>query len=194
MTAAEFLRRTEENPNWCSEITEPTEVIKFVAVGGSEISSLSPLLIFSGRDKIGSVARFIGCRKLKIAEGTFHGFVDFYSAGIEEIGNLKITQPNKYGEAAYFKNCPNLKIAQGKYPGAVDFNGSNVLIAQNLEIQQSNKDGRAADFTECYELTKIRGKFNGKVCGEEPTISEYHQYVAAKQAARVQRQEATLEI
>jgi hypothetical protein len=53
-----------------------------------------------------SAASFYLCKSLKIAEGTFPGFVDFSESGIEKIGKLIITQPNDRGESLCVKGSP----------------------------------------------------------------------------------------
>lgn len=194
ITAKEFQDRTEKDPNWCSTITESTEVIDFLDLYDSKIQSLSSLLIFSGRNEEGNVANFIDCKDLNFAEGTFHGYVSFNQSGISRTRNLTITQPNNEGRAASFWLCKNLSIAEGIYPGYVNYYATGIKEIKDLEVTQPNKQGLAINFKGCPHLKKIRGKFKGSVNGEEEVIMEYHQYLASKKAQKKKSQEPTLEL
>lgn len=194
MTASEFRQLTEENPNWCSKITEPIEVIEYLNMNGSNIEALSPLLIFSEKHGNEGVASFQRCPNLKIAEGTFHGFVTFNKSGIEEIGDLKITQPNDYGRAAYFYSCSRLKIARGTYPGFVSFSHSGIEKSTDLVVTKPDMDGDAAYFDDCPNLKRIRGEFNGKLTGEVELIEEYYQYLDIREIQKQMAKEPILEL
>lgn len=163
LTAEEFIKRTLENPNWCSEITEPTEITEYLKLEDSEITTLSPLLIFVGRNKLGDTASFKGCKQLKIAEGTFHGYVGFSASGIEEIGDLKVIQPDEDGHAASFWKCKNLKIAQGTFPGHVNFEHAGIEEIGNLKVTQTTTQGDAARFRQCRNLKIATGTYPGYI-------------------------------
>lgn len=161
ITAKEFKKRTKIDPNWCSKITEPTEVIDYAVLSYSKIESLSPLLTFHGNN--GDATLLDGCKNLKVAEGTFHGCVDFSNSGIQKIGNLVIKHPNLNHIAARFSDCKSLKLATGTYPGVVTFENSGVEEIRDLHITQVNRSGTAASFHECYSLKIAEGDFPGFV-------------------------------
>jgi hypothetical protein len=56
----------------------------------------------------GTAADFDGCKKLKVAEGSFPGAVGFNESGIERIGDLLIAKPNLFGRSARFECCNDL--------------------------------------------------------------------------------------
>ena len=56
-------------------------------------------------DHDGDAACFDYCPNLKIAEGTFPGYVDFSNSGIKKTGELTITKPNDEGFKADFTGC-----------------------------------------------------------------------------------------
>ena len=194
ITSDEFIERTLDDPTWCSKLSEPTEVIEPIVMYEFPITALSPLLTFTGKDRNGDVASFTDCPKLIIAEGIFHGQVDFTSAGIEKIGDLKITQTNKSGQAACFRWCKYLEIAEGNYPGFVDFEGTGIKETKNLSVTGKNVAGYAVTFTDCCNLTKIRGSFLGEIGGKEPLLKEYHQYMATKKTLRAKAQEPIIQL
>ena len=163
ITAKEFNRRTLEDPNWCAQITQPTEVTGFVSFTRYEITSLSPLLTFSGKDELGRAADFRWVTGLKIAEGTFHGHADFLGSRIEEIGDLKVLGSSVLGHAASFSSCKWLKIARGGYYGAVSFQGSGIEEIGDLQIFGTTQKGVAALFTDCEKLEIGRGTYPGGV-------------------------------
>jgi hypothetical protein len=91
ISVEEFKESVRKDPAWASRITEQTKITgPSFNLGKSEITHLSPLLHFatkSGKRGHEGVT-FYGCKKLKVAEGTFNTFVDFSNSGIEKIGNL----------------------------------------------------------------------------------------------------------
>ena len=87
-----------------------------------------------------------------MAEGTYPGFVEFGRAGIERIGKLTITKPDREGNAAGFFGCRNLKVAEGTFPGYVDFSNSNIKKIGKLEITVPIKGREKANFTGCHDL------------------------------------------
>lgn len=194
ITAEEFYLRTEINANWCAEITEPIEVPEFLNYPGKEITALSPLITFSGRDENGDVAVFRDCENLKVAEGTFHGYVSFSKSGIEEIGDLVIVKTDKNGNACSFMGCERLKIAQGTYPGLVTFSESGIQQTKNLKVLNHNSEGVAIYLEKCWGLDRIRGQFNGKVVADDFLLEEYKQYLQQKKASKFKDKETTLEI
>jgi hypothetical protein len=56
-------------------------------------------------DEEGNAASFFGCPNLKVAEGSFPGYVNFSRSGIKKLGNLEITAPNKDKKKANFTGC-----------------------------------------------------------------------------------------
>jgi hypothetical protein len=86
---------------------------------------------------------------LKVAEGTFAGFVNFSESSIQKIGDLRITAPDQEGFAAYFNKCLNLKIAEGTFPGLVNFDGAGIKKVGNLKITKANDQGYKANFIDC---------------------------------------------
>jgi len=172
ITGEQFQQAIQLDPAWASKLTEPVEITTYANLQGSNITHLSPLLTFSGRDKQEDAASFSGCKNLKIATGKFAGTIYFSESGIEKIQNLEVTQPNKDGWAAHFYECQNLKVATGKFAGCVYFSRSGIAKIQNLEITQPNKDGEAASFNGCQNLKIATGKFPGWVSFSESGIEK----------------------
>ena len=85
ITWKEFTEFIEKDPSWCKNLKEEVEVTTFVKLSHSKITHLSPLLTFSGKDTIGIAAEFCNCPNLKVATGTFLGFVNFSSSGIKKL-------------------------------------------------------------------------------------------------------------
>jgi hypothetical protein len=141
ITAEQFQQDVELDPAWASKLTEPVEITEFCELIDSDITHLSPLLHFTGRNYWGDGASFWGCKSLKVAEGTFQGCVNFSESGIEKIGNLTITKPKNDGDAAYFFRCKSLKVAEGTFPGYVGFAESGIEKIGNLAITSPNNDG-----------------------------------------------------
>jgi hypothetical protein len=165
ITAKEFEKLVEENPAWATTLTEPVEIDGYCYLHQSPITHLSPLLHFagSGLDDDIDVAKFHKCRHLRVAEGTFHGCVNFESSSIEKIGKLTVTKPSCYGNAASFAKCTWLKVAEGTYPGYVDFDDAGIIEIGNLVITAPNENGISADFCHCFELKIARGTYTGLV-------------------------------
>ena len=149
MTARKFKDAINCNPAWALTLTEPVEITGYCNMDGSVISHLSPLLTFRGRNAKCDAASFSCCEHLKVAEGTFNGFVSFFESGVEKIGNLEITAPNKNGAAACFCRCNALTIAEGTFPGSVCFPESGIKRIGGLNITAPNKNGIKADFSGC---------------------------------------------
>jgi len=163
ITARKFKAAVKLDPAWASKLTGPVEITGYCNMEGSEISFLSPLLHFAGRNAKGDAASFSCCKNLKVAEGNFNGLVNFSDSGVEKIGNLEITAPNNRGAAACFGRCNALKIAEGTFAGSVCFNESGIKMIGELNITEPNKDGFAADFFECKTLKMAEGIFPGCV-------------------------------
>jgi len=163
ITAAEFKRAVEADPAWAGNLTEPVEIADYCDMYGSPITHLSPLLHFTGRDEGGDCANFAECNSLKVAEGTFSGWVGFSNSGIEEIGELSITEANNRGNAANFFNCKRLEVAEGTFPGHVEFSGSGIQKIGGLNIKAPDKYGFAAGFFGCKSLKMAEGTFPGYV-------------------------------
>lgn len=172
MTAAEFIQRTKANPNWCSTITEPTEVTEYLYRDGSNIESLSPLITFSGKNENGECADFGNCKNLRIAEGTFHGHVNFAASGVERIRNLTITETDSANQAASFWNCKNLKIAEGTFPGSVEFGKSGIEKIGELHITKPDEGGEAVSFQFCSALKIAERTYPGSADFRESGIEK----------------------
>jgi hypothetical protein len=114
ITAREFEETVAANPAWATTLTEAVEIRGHCQLYQSAITHLSPLLHFlgMGQDEM-DVATFYDCRRLKVAEGTFHGCVGFRECRIEKIGQLTVTRPGNTGDAASFTDCKRLKTAEG---------------------------------------------------------------------------------
>jgi hypothetical protein len=149
-----------ETPSVFEHWDTPREITEYVCCDFSEITHLSPYLIFSGKDSDGKVADFESCPNLKIATGNFKGRVDFRNSAIEKIENLNVGK-NKRGDSASFYMCP-LKIATGNFEGCVSFKCSGVEKIENLHAGE-NKYGRAAWFDLCEFLKTATGNFPGAV-------------------------------
>ena len=92
ITAKEFEHAVENDPAWASKLTEPVKITDYCHLYMSDISHLSPLLTFVGRDESGEVASFFDCPSLEVAEGCFDGHVDFSGSGITLIGDHLISK------------------------------------------------------------------------------------------------------
>jgi hypothetical protein len=153
ITGEQFVELIKENPSWCLNVTEPLEVTTFVFLGGSLITHLSPLIYFSGKcedeffadTKKGIVsASFNCCDNLKVATGTFKGFVNFQDSGITTIKDLTIKNTNAYGVKAIFVDCP-IKYVPKEYRGE--------------EFEYADPDDYFFDgFSEVIENSKLRDK------------------------------------
>ncbi|MEI7910651.1 MAG: hypothetical protein WCK77_13525 [Verrucomicrobiota bacterium] len=169
ITAREFKQSIKSDPAWAAKLTEPVEITDYCDMEGSKITHLPQLLHFTKRNHKGFAATFDGCNHLKVAEGKFAGWVDFSRSGVEKIGDLKISAPDKEGYAASFCECYALKTAEGCYPGYVDFSNSGIKRIGTLHITAS-EDGFAADFFGCKTLEMAEGTFPGHVDFEDSGI------------------------
>ena len=161
MTGLEFMLKIDEDPSWCLSIKEPLEITTYVQLIKEAITHLSPFLTFSGKNEMGWAADFERCKNLKVATGTFHGFVYFGSSGIKEIKNLNITGIDSEGDSANFYSCKNLKVATGTFKGAVNFESSKIEEIKELIIQNKNIKKEKASFIFCpikYVPKKYREK------------------------------------
>ena len=114
-------------------------------------------------NSIDTAASFDFCANLQVAEGTFHGSVDFNASGVVKIGNLTITKPDNNGYAASFHGCLNLDVAEGAYPGFVEFGRAGIKRISNLTITDPDSVGNAAGFADCRKLEVAEGIFPGSV-------------------------------
>lgn len=163
ITAAEFKRAVARDPAWAANLTERIEIAGYCNLKNSHITNLSPMLIFKGRSKDGWAACFTACRRLKVAEGVYDGFVTFSESGIQRIGDLRIMRALPNGWAASFFSCEHLKSATGSFPGAVDFSESGVEVVESLHVTGSYTDGMAASFENCQHLRIASGRYAGWV-------------------------------
>ena len=163
ITARKFKAAVKLDPAWALTLTEPVEITGYCNMKFSGITHLSPLLHFAGRNAKEDAASFSCCKNLRVAEGTFNGFVNFSESSVEKIGNLEITESNKIGAAACFRSCNALNIAQGTFPGSVCFNESGITRIGELNITAPNEEGFAADFFRCKALEMAEGTFPGFV-------------------------------
>jgi hypothetical protein len=159
ITAEEFYAMIDKHPAVFEHWDTPLEITGYVDCENSEITHLSKYLTFSGRNEWGKCACFDQCKNLKIATGTFHGFVNFALSGIEKIENLHIETPDEHGDAASFGKCHHLQIATGTYPGYVNFSGSGINCIHNLQIHNPNENGEFANLSECKNLHNLEGWF-----------------------------------
>ena len=144
MTGDEFCESIEKDPSWCLGITEPTEITTYINIMCGEITHLSPLITFTGKNIEGWSANFYNCKNLKVATGRFAGAVDFSGSGVEKIENLYVEGTNIRLNSASFWNCKNLKVASGTYKGSVSFNHSGVTTIKNLKIKTIHSTGEAS--------------------------------------------------
>jgi len=172
ITGEEFERKIIKDPAWCKTIKEPLEVTTSINLSCSKISHLSPLLTFSGKDHVGWVACFAGCKDLKIATGTYKGYVSFEESGIEKIENLTVieTRTSPWG-ATGFAKCKNLKGATGNFEGFVDFESSGVETIKDLNIETSNRGGEKARFLNC-PIKYVPKEYRGEEFILEPRVIE----------------------
>jgi hypothetical protein len=151
----EFLDMINGDPAFFEHWNTPLEIIEFVNCQNTEITHLSPYLTFSGKSKVGETADFSNCKSLKIATGTFHGFVWFTNSGIEKIEDLHITECSTDNWAASFLACKSLKIASGTYPGYVNFAESGIHSIQNLHVQKGEETGVYTNMRNCPNLQTL---------------------------------------
>jgi hypothetical protein len=149
ITARKFKAAIKRDPAWALTLTEPVEITGYCNMRGSAISHLSPLLHFAGTNAKGEAASFASCHHLKVAEGTFNGFVNFSDSGITRIGELNIVAPSECGFAADFFRCKALEKAEGTFPGCVDFALSGIKKIGDLTITHPHKNGIKAIFFGC---------------------------------------------
>jgi hypothetical protein len=152
--AAEFHELVNTNPNVFEQWNTPLEITEYIICSENPITHLSPFLTFSGKDGDGDVANFRACPNLKIATGTFHGFVNFNYSGVEKIKNLQITKTT-LGWVASFMGCKSLQTATGNYIGFLTFQESGIHTIQNLHIESPDENGNYADFTDCPNLQTL---------------------------------------
>lgn len=175
MTGREFVARIRRNPSWAKSLEEPLEVTTFANLDGTEITHLSPLITFRGRNKSGNVASFRNCQKLEIAEGTFDGFVDFgrvwiekgkkmkeIPTGIKKIGRLRVLRPNDHGDAINLEGCAGVQHFKGTFPGAVFIGHNENIELINITVTKANNRGFALCISEA-EVGKIEGKLKGTI-------------------------------
>lgn len=161
ITSAEFRAAVELDPAWASKLTKPTGITGFCDMGKSNITHLSPLLHFLGKNEWGNSTYFCNCRFLEIAEGNFEGLADFHGSNIKKIGALTCGV-DRHGNSASFYGCESLKVAEGTYPGFVNFNYTKIKKIGNLSCGK-NSIGNSAFFWECRSLKVAEGKFTGFV-------------------------------
>ena len=70
----------------------------------------------NGTEKDGCSATFCDCPNLKVATGTYEGFVGFQDTGVTTIKDLIIKNSDREEEKAYFYGCP-ISYAPEKYRG-----------------------------------------------------------------------------
>lgn len=171
-TSKQFKQAVDLDPAWASKLIEPVEIIDCCDMMASKITHLSPFLHFTGRDNLGRAAKFRGCEALKVAEGKYSGAVCFHSSGVEQIGDLVVTHPNKDGFAASFHECKSLSVARGSFAGYVKFSCSGIqrIDRDNLHILQANHLGFAANFRGCDFLQVAEGDYPGFVTFEDSAI------------------------
>ena len=155
ITAQQFRVLVSKDPDWAGKLKSPVEVVDACCMQNHPIRKLSPFLYFSAR-KDGWSADFSRCADLEKAEGRFAGFVDFWGAGIREIGQLDIRGVDRTGWAACFFRCKNLRIAVGKFPGFVDFADSGVIRVSELYVDGTDLRGYKVGFGGC-RVESVRG-------------------------------------
>jgi len=115
ITGEEFIENIKKDPSWCLGIKEPLEITTCINLTCSEITHLSPLITFSGKEEAyGWSATFYNCKNLKVATGTFYKGVDFRNSGVTIITNLTIENATQQREKADFEGCP-IKYIPKKY-------------------------------------------------------------------------------
>jgi hypothetical protein len=113
ISAGEFYTLPAENQALFKHWTIPLKITEFVDFSDLNLTHLSPLLTFAGKNHKGDSADFSWCKQLTLATGKFKGAVNFSHSGIHSIHNLHIENPNTDGDYADFSNCPNLKTLEG---------------------------------------------------------------------------------
>ena len=165
LSADQFEEAVDFDPAWASKLTEPVVITEFCELIGSNITHLSPLLLFNGQDLTVGAASFHFCKSLKVAEGTFYGRFYTGTSGIEKIGTLAITRPDGEGNAASFWRCKSLRLAEGTFPGFVDFSESGIEKIGKLIITQPNDRGEylcVKGSPIAKKICELRKVFQGK--------------------------------
>jgi hypothetical protein len=157
ITAKEFYAMISKNPSVFEHWDSPLEITEFIQCSLSPITHLSKHLTFSGKSGNGDAAHFSNCKHLKVATGTFTGFVLFFKTGVETIDNLVVTEPNQNGAAAQFFGCKYLQTATGTYPGHVCFTKTGIHGIHKLDIQKPYPSGEYARFVQCPNLQNLEG-------------------------------------
>ena len=184
LTADAFKARTELDPNWCSKITEPIEVIEYLNMDGSNIQSLSPLLTFSGKGQGKDIIDFSStkCTSTKVAQGFYPKAHDYISPKPPET-----KKPKELGILP--------KIWEKLNPQK---HGTTPEEEETKEY--------CASFFDCKNLKKIRGTFIRNVQASKSLIDELREHDAAqvqnkqierqatKVVAKILRREPTLEM
>jgi hypothetical protein len=169
ITSKEFLEMIRENPSVFEHWNTPLEITDYVDCQNSPITHLSKHLTFSGIENInGESATFHSCTNLKIATGTFHGYVSFVESSIEKIENLHVTKQDAVGWAANFYGCKELQIATGEYAGYVSFGNCGIHNIKELHIHNTNNEGTYAYFHDCPNLKNLKGWDLSKTIEIEP--------------------------
>lgn len=152
ISSIQFQKNIKENPAWAATLTEPVQVTGGAGLNGSPITHLSPLLHFYPIKGQTRAAAFWNCPNLKVAQGTFHGWVQFAFSGIEEIDPENLIIRNTGNTAAIFYKCAALKVAQGNFPGHVKFKKSGIQKFGEITLQTRWPGRRRIDLTECDDL------------------------------------------
>jgi hypothetical protein len=167
ITATDFLAMILENPSVFEHWETPLEITDFIDCSGYEITHLSPHLTFSGKTSLGFSANFSDCKFLKIATGTFKGFVNFRDSSVTKIEALHVGK-NKTEISCNFSGCKLLQLATGNFEGFVNFYESGIQKIENLRVQNPNEKGYYAEFRNCPNIHGLENWDLSKPIGIEP--------------------------
>jgi len=165
ISARQFKEFIEKDPSWASKLKERVEVRTYANMDNTNITHLSPFLLFSGRNAEGNVASFKGCAKLKVAEGNFDGFVDFGASYNEMEVNLEAEGGNDDNLSILEKEA-KVEKEQDKTEDIIDLPFADPVGIEkigDIKILRPNNKGYAVDYTGCIHLNKYRGTYPGHI-------------------------------
>lgn len=177
-SAKEFYELLKKDPSWAKTVTVATYIEDFVDLDHNNITTLSPLLHFLGRNQDGKAASFEHCHQLRNATGNFHGLVSFAHSYITSTDGIQVLAPDNRGIALDCHDCSWLETAGGQFQGSIHCTGCENLkiVKETLKVYSPNIYGIAANFERCKKMETFAGTYVGAVrlqdCGQI-TLGKY---------------------
>jgi len=145
------------------------------SIGKLEVVGMAPdTSYFTGMS-----CSFYKCERLRVATGTYPGYVSFADSGVKEIKDLFISpdiqNPGRGGAAATFDGCMGLRVATGTYPGSLKFAESGVTEIRDLHILNPDEEGEAIDLSGCGIQKISNFKYNGEIFADDKTLAKIQQ-------------------